>query len=91
MAYNRKNILTRIIEIQNITLEHTRRGVTQEWVYQNIVFPTYHISKTTYYSYMASTAKKEMQALEGKERKEKELKGRQLNCFEMEITCVPKT
>ncbi|MDD3892016.1 MAG: hypothetical protein PHE03_06895 [Bacteroidales bacterium] len=64
MAYNRRNILKRIIDIQNITLEHTSRGVTQQWVYNNVVFPSYRISRSCYYSYLATNAKAELKRLD---------------------------
>lgn len=49
-----------MVVIQNITLEHTSRGVTQEWVYKNIIKPTYFISRATYYSYLRTPAKAEI-------------------------------
>jgi len=60
MAYNRRNILQRIIDIQNLTLEHTHKGVTQEYVYNNIIYPLYKISRSTYYSYLGTPAKREL-------------------------------
>jgi hypothetical protein len=64
MAYNRRNILLRIIQIQEFTLEQTTRGVTQEFVYNNHVFPTYRISRRTFYSYLAINAKAEIKRIE---------------------------
>lgn len=64
MAYNRSNILNRIIDVQNITIEHTRRGVTQQWVYDHIIFPKYRISIGTYYNYLATNAKAELKKIE---------------------------
>lgn len=64
MAYNRRNILKRMVEIQDITLEHTRRGVSQEWVYNNVVFPRFVISRATYYAYLSYPAKMELKRLE---------------------------
>jgi hypothetical protein len=58
MAYNRHNILKRIVEIQKITLEHTSKGVTQVYVYENIIKPRFFISVSTYYSYLSMNAKK---------------------------------
>jgi len=58
MAYNRRNILKRIVEIQNLTLEHTSRGVTQVWVYEHIIRPRFVISVRTYYSYLNINAKR---------------------------------
>lgn len=63
MPYNCKNKLRLIVTIQNITLEHTTRGVTQEWVYKNIILPRYCISKRTYYSYLATPAKQGLKAM----------------------------
>lgn len=64
MAYNRRNILKRIIDIQDTTLEHTARGVTQEWVYNNLIFPTYRISRSCYYAYLGTNAKMELKRLD---------------------------
>ncbi len=65
MSYNRRDKLKLIIEIQNITLEHTKRGISQEWVFINVVKPRFiSISKRTYYSYLATPAKQELKALD---------------------------
>ena len=64
MGYNRRNILKRIVEIQDITLEHTRRGVTQKYVFEQIVYPRFYISSATYYSYLGIAAKAELRKLE---------------------------
>ena len=58
MAYTQRNRLQRIIDIQTITLEHKQRGVTQEWVFDNLIFPTYRISRSTYYAYLRTNAKR---------------------------------
>jgi hypothetical protein len=64
MAYNRLNILTRIVIIQEITMQHTAKGVTQEWVYSNLVFPTYRVSRRTYYNYLGTPAKMELKKID---------------------------
>lgn len=79
MAYNRINLLSRIVEIQDITLEHTRKGVTQQWVYENLIYPTYKISRRTYYSYLTQWAKAELKRLE--EKKQAANKVKQLELF----------
>jgi len=58
MAYNQRNKLKRIVEIQNLTLEHTSRGVTQVWVFKHIIQPRFVISESTYYNYLNINAKK---------------------------------
>ncbi len=71
MAYSGKNRLKRIIDVQNITLEHKQKGVTQEHIYWNIIYPVYRISKKTYYDYLGTNAKAELKKLEAKEKAEK--------------------
>jgi len=63
MAYNRKNLLNRIIEIQQTTLEHKKKGSTQRWIYENVIEPKYCISQGTYNNYLAINAKKELNDL----------------------------
>ncbi len=60
MGYNKRNKLERICEIQRITLEHTRRGVTQKWVYDNVIYPRFYISLSTFYEYLATPARREL-------------------------------
>ncbi|MBE9468994.1 MAG: hypothetical protein IMY72_11845 [Bacteroidetes bacterium] len=52
-----KNRLKRIVKIQNITLENTKKGVTQQWVYDNLIYPQFFISQSTYYEYLRIPAK----------------------------------
>jgi len=56
--YNNTNYLRKVKEIQDITIEHKARGATQEWIYKNIIYPRYFISKPTYYRYLSINAKK---------------------------------
>ena len=64
MAYNRKNILLKIIDIQNLTLEHTKKGVSKKFIYYNYIYPNYRISMATYYSYLAENAKGKLKKLD---------------------------
>jgi hypothetical protein len=72
MAYNRKNILLRIIDIQTIYLQHNEQGVTGEYIYNRYIHPVYRISRKTFYNYLATNAKKELKELEQKIIKHKE-------------------
>lgn len=63
MAYNKRNLYETMIEIQDITLDHTARGVSQEWIFVNIIKPKYKISRTTYYNYLGCNAKAELTRL----------------------------
>jgi hypothetical protein len=44
MAYNRRNYLVRIIDIQNITLEHQKRGATRRWIFKNVIKTLFEIN-----------------------------------------------
>lgn len=56
--------LKKIIEIQDITIHEKKRGVTQKWIYENLIRDQYFISKATYDRYLARNAKKELRELE---------------------------
>jgi len=65
MAYNGKNFLTRVVEIQNLTLEHTKRGASQRWVFENVIRGRYLIGLDTYYKYLSRNAKRELREMGG--------------------------
>lgn len=66
MAYNRRNYLIRIVDVQHITLEHTAKGVNQEWLFNNVIAPTYHISRRTYYNWLSTPAKQDLKKIEAR-------------------------
>ncbi len=60
MAYTRENLLLRMIEVQRITLEQTKKGVSQEWLWKNVFNKTpWNISRKTYYNWLGEPAKKQ--------------------------------
>ncbi len=63
MAYNRENILRRIIEIQDITLREKAVGKTQEYIFENLIKPRFMISRGTYYNYLGINARHEIKRL----------------------------
>lgn len=67
MAYNKKNLLKRIIKIQELVKEHTRRGVSQKWVYEEVVCGMFDISYSTFNNYLARPALRELKRLEKEE------------------------
>lgn len=68
MAYNRKNLLLKVIAIQELVLERQKKGVTQKWVYDNEIKGTYFISYSAFNNYLAMPAKKELEKLKQEER-----------------------
>jgi len=63
MGYNRINLLTKVAEIQDIVLEHKKKGSTQIWIYKNIIQQRYFISYDTFNKYLSIPAKSKLKAL----------------------------
>lgn len=63
MAYNKKNLLKKIIEIQTIVLTEKKRGASQVWIYRTLVASQYHISESTFNNYLAINARRELEKL----------------------------
>ncbi|HOU67616.1 MAG TPA: hypothetical protein PKW49_03405 [Paludibacteraceae bacterium] len=66
MAYNRENLLKRIIEIQDIVLEWKQKDVPQTVIYRKYIADRYHISYSCFNNYLAVSAKNELKALHRK-------------------------
>jgi len=71
MAYNRKNLLNRVITIQNLVLDGQKKGITQKWIYENEVYPRYFISYSTFNNFLVMPAKKELELLKKREAESK--------------------
>ena len=64
MAYQRKNYLEKIIEIQTIALKYNNNGLFYKEIYHRYIEKQYHISKRTFDTYLGINAKKELRELE---------------------------
>jgi len=73
MAYTRKNLLERIIDIQNIYLHYKDVGLTPTKIFTEHIKPTYRISRATYYNYLGTNAKKELKDLKQAEKAQQKL------------------
>lgn len=67
MAFNNRNILQKMIRVQDIVLEQKKHGVTQFFVYENMIRDTYLISYSTFNRWLAYPAKYELK--HGKKKK----------------------
>jgi hypothetical protein len=74
MAFNKLNYLSRIIDIQNITLEHQARGATRKWIFNNVIKQNYYISLSTYRKYLGINAKKLIKLVDTKNVSRKDAK-----------------
>ena len=63
MAYNGKNRLKRIIDIQEIYLFHREKGLINRKIYTEFIKPVYHISERCFYEYLATNAKRDLKIL----------------------------
>jgi hypothetical protein len=82
MAYNRENILRRIIDVQNIVMEHKKHDTPQTKIYRKYIYPVYRISYSTFNWYLSVPAKAQLEKLLEKKERIQELKDRQLNLFD---------
>lgn len=60
MAYNRKNLLKRIIDVQEVYLHWQSVGLDNRTIWREHLYPTYKICEATMYNYLAINAKKEL-------------------------------
>lgn len=74
MAYNRKNKLRLIIDIQSIYKQHSKHhkgGCTDRHIFLNMIKPVYHISERTFYDYLAEPSpRKQLKDLVDAEKKQ---------------------
>lgn len=67
MAYNRKNILSRMIDVQEIYLKYQALGLNSKQIFELHVKTQYRISRMTFYNYLGTNAKKELKDIENNE------------------------
>ncbi len=63
MAYSPENQLKKIIHVQEIYLEHSRRGVSGEYIFHKYIQPQFYISRATFYNYLSRNAKRELKRI----------------------------
>ena len=73
MAYNRENLLKRMIDVQEIYLHWQEMGLNATKIYDEHIKPTYHISRATFYNYLGTNAKKELKDLESASKQQQKL------------------
>lgn len=57
---NRKYLLfQKIIDVQDDTIREQKRGVSNEWIYKNIIRNKYYISRQTFYRYLGFNVRRE--------------------------------
>lgn len=70
MAYNKRNLYMKVVEIQNIVLAGQKRGDTQKEIFWKEIEPVFHISVSTFYNYLAMNAKAELEKMNRENKKQ---------------------
>lgn len=55
-----KHFLLRVIRIQEIDLFFTGKGFAREFIFTNIIYPHFFISRRSYYNFLNLNAKKDL-------------------------------
>lgn len=63
MAYNKKNLFKKIIEIQELTKSCQSLGMTNVHIFNEYISNHYHISKRTFDEYLGIPAERELKKL----------------------------
>jgi hypothetical protein len=82
MAYNRENLLKRIIEVQNIVKEQKKHDTPQTKIYRKFIKDKFHISYSTFNEWIGIPAHAQLEKLLAQKEKQKEFEKQQLNLFE---------
>lgn len=60
MAYTNRNTLIKMVRVQDIVLEHKKRGVSQVYIYENYIKDVFVISWSTFNRWLSYPAKFEL-------------------------------
>ncbi|MBE7630099.1 hypothetical protein LNI98_07020 [Tenacibaculum dicentrarchi] len=78
MAYNNKNLYTRIIEIQTLVLylREQDEDISYKEMYWQHIYPRWKICYRTYHTYLGTPAKRELKKLLSAEKEKIELENK---------------
>ena len=84
MAYNRENLLRRIIDVLNVVSEHKEHDTPYTKIYRKHIKDRFHISYSTFNEWisMSPSPGAQLKELLAKKEKQKEIEKLQLNLFE---------
>jgi hypothetical protein len=71
MAYNRENLLKRIVEIREIVLEQKKWDTPQTKIYEKFIKGKYHISYSTFNNYLTIAAPAQLKKIQTEKSQEK--------------------
>lgn len=80
-GYNRYNLLQRIKDVNETYLKY-EKNETADFIYRNYIYPRHYISCRTFYRYLATPYKKEIEEIEAQRAKEEHIKKMQKRLFD---------
>lgn len=72
MAYSKRNFLKRVKKVNEVYLEHAKKGMFHRHIYDNFIKDAFNISRSTFYEYLAIPYKTLIRDLDEQERIYKE-------------------
>lgn len=63
-GYHKGNFYLRVLEMQQEYLKYANSGRTTKYIYETYIFPRFHISRATFYSWLAINAKAGLKQLD---------------------------
>lgn len=73
MAYNKKNFLLRVKEINEIYKRESAKGLFNEYIFVHFIKDQYHISRSTFYDFLTIPYERELKKVNEKEAEEKRI------------------
>jgi hypothetical protein len=82
MAYNRENLLKRIVAVQDIVKEHKKHDTPQKKIYEKHIKDIFHISYSCFNEWIGTPSPRmQLQKLQEKKEKKKEIEKMQGKLF----------
>ena len=82
MAYNRENLLKRIIEVQDIVIEHQKHDTPQIKIYEKHIKDKFHISYSCFNEWLSTPAPRtQLKELQAKKKEKEDIEKKQLKLF----------
>ncbi len=80
-GYNRYNLLQKIKDVCEIYRQY-EKNETADYIFRNYIYPKHFISRSTFYRFLATPYKKELEDIQIKRTKEEAEKKRQKRLFD---------
>jgi hypothetical protein len=73
MAYTKRNRLMRIVDVQELYRKHSKNFDGESdatWIYENVIFPKYRISRSLFYEFLKTPAAKLLKEMDEPNKKQ---------------------